>query len=239
MTLNSVLPLESSDFSLYVMDQFSFPAASVYKLTVSISDTSHPLKVTLAWYDTASALNSVNNFLIRNLDLYVKGSSVTWYGNGKIDNLHPQEQVLITSLSKTTYDIYIVNKYGANAVKAALVITCAGKVVSDLQIASNGYTEVRQLLEELENSPNLANGYASQEENKYPSLRVESYHDSDPDPDSRILGETREENFNIMHTLEPLESVYLSTFKLAEDEAINSVSMDLDSSLPGVFSTSE
>ena len=143
VNLHAVLPLsvaERDSQDLYLSDLFNIGGRGSASLTVKVASSKKPLKVTLLWYDRASAVgNSASSLLVVNLNMVVTSpSGVKYYGNGisEGDSSNPQEQVYISSPEKGAYTVSVSN-VGSYSVNSAMVVTCSGQVTQELSLGAS------------------------------------------------------------------------------------------------------
>jgi hypothetical protein len=142
VNLHAVLPLTASErdqHDLYVLDGFSMGGRTTATLAVKVASSKRPLKVTLLWYDRASAVGNSADLLVLNLDLVVTSpSGARLHGNGDSagDAVNPQEQVYVARPEKGVYTVSVTN-VGYFSVTSALVVTCDGSVSAELSLGDS------------------------------------------------------------------------------------------------------
>lgn len=97
VTLSNVLPLSIGSMDLFVDDLRSVSQGGTNTYTLSVADSSVPLKVTLSWFDPPAQDGSTGPALVDDLDLVVTDPSGNlYYGNGgeSPDMSNNNEQVL-------------------------------------------------------------------------------------------------------------------------------------------------
>jgi hypothetical protein len=139
IALSNVLPLDGmtvSGFDLFV-DELSMTSLTTQTYTVTVTDSSAPLKATIAWMDPPSDPLSTK-LLIHDIDLKVIApGAVVHYGNLYAgDEENNVEQVFISAPSAGTYtvvltakDIMLIAGYSSSIQqKVSLVISSVGSV---------------------------------------------------------------------------------------------------------------
>jgi len=134
VSLWKVLPLKGvNEFDLFVADAVNIQENSEIAYTVEISDSSLPLKATIAWYDPPAVQGSTSKALINNLDLSaISPSNKRIYPNGRSspDTVNVNERLNISDPQRGTWKV-IVNSRSLPVMGNqlfAIVITCKGKV---------------------------------------------------------------------------------------------------------------
>lgn len=139
--LPNVLPHSGiADFDLYV-EEFSLQEFQELKFKVVISDTSVPLKATIAWMDPPNSVIS-SKLLLHDVDLKLTDSAgkVLLYGNNIVgDDLNNVEQVLLDTPSASSYFVVVTSKAltESDSQSLSIVITSGGSgTVTKQSVAS-------------------------------------------------------------------------------------------------------
>lgn len=140
--LSNLLPIpELSSFDLYVADNEELKSMTRRSYTVSVRNSSSPLRVTICWTDPVNVVWSAKN-LLNDLDLRVTSpSGSVRYGNDIAgDEYNPVERVVIAAddleIGNYTVDVLAhqlvwgVNQWDSQTY--GIVITCSGEVVEEL-----------------------------------------------------------------------------------------------------------
>ncbi|KAJ1433321.1 peptidase S8/S53 domain-containing protein, partial [Ochromonadaceae sp. CCMP2298] len=133
VTLKNILPLQGQNsFDLFVIEQ-NTKAMNSRVFTVTVKDSSGPLKVTLSWYDPPSTGGTTTKTLLHDLDLKVQSpAGDIYYGNGgnSADRVNNNEQVVAEDPLKGDWKVYVNSKALPmdNRQQFALIITSLGTV---------------------------------------------------------------------------------------------------------------
>ena len=132
VSLFNILPLPGKyEFDLFVYDLTVLPENSATTLTVSVTSSSHPLKVTISWYDPPNQDGTTNIALLHDLDLQVTSpSNQVYYGNGgnRPDTLNNNEQVFVASPDTGDWTVTVSSAalpFSGNQA-FSIVVTCTG-----------------------------------------------------------------------------------------------------------------
>lgn len=132
--LNNVLSVAGiNDFDLFVLDNYDLDSGATIQLTVTITDTSVPLRVTLSWYDPPTTAYTSKQVL-HDLDLLVVApdGTTTFWGNGVEfgDEYNNNEKVFIANpeAGEYTINVHAYPLTGSESQEIALVITSGGEV---------------------------------------------------------------------------------------------------------------
>lgn len=133
LRLSSVLPLPNKyDFDLYVSDYVTIESLTRHTYSVSVSDSSMPLKVTIAWVDPPNIIWAAKG-LLNDIDLIlIMPSGTPIYGNSIIgDEFNTQEKVVLDSPPIGEYQVIVQSKIFAvqtTPQKYGIVVTSKGSV---------------------------------------------------------------------------------------------------------------
>lgn len=155
ISLNSLLPLNTYErlgYTLFV-DEQSLPSFSEVIYDVNVTDTNHPFKVTLSWYDPPNT-EFAAKFLLHDLDLVVfDPNGQSFYGNTGLsldgrkilgsqrDELNNNEQVWIDANAPPLPGLYRVHVQSKLLTESkyqnfSIVITAGGLVYEPNNIVS-------------------------------------------------------------------------------------------------------
>jgi hypothetical protein len=121
--LTNLLPIPADlDFDLYVADNEELTSYTKRVYTVTVSDLSLPLRVTICWSDPANVVWSTKN-LLNDLDLRVTTpSGAVYFGNGiQGDEYNPVERVVIDAADMSVGD-YVVEVLAHHLIENDLLI---------------------------------------------------------------------------------------------------------------------
>lgn len=146
MLLKNTLSIPTiNNFDLYVLDNYNVAADSTIELTVTITDTTEPLRVTMSWYDPPTA-GYTSKQVLHDLDLLVVApdGTTTYWGNGVEfgDEYNNNEKVFIGTPVAGTYKVK-VHAYPlveATNQPISLVITSGGSVTGPVTGATWDYS---------------------------------------------------------------------------------------------------
>lgn len=139
VTLPNILPLpnQGSNFVLYVDDQPTLGSNTKKAYTISVSDSSYPLKATVSWYDAPNQDGISTQALLNDLDLLlVSPSQQQYYGNGAntgnsgFDSINNNEQVYVNSPDTGDWTLTISSNalFSGDTQPYSLVVTMLGSV---------------------------------------------------------------------------------------------------------------
>lgn len=132
LRLSNVLPIPNVyNFDLYVRDYVSIESLTRHTYHVTVTDSTTPLKVTIAWIDPPNVNWGVKN-LLNDIDLIlVLPTGASFFGNSIIgDEYNPQEKIVLNNPLTGNYKIFVQSKVFAipDNQKYSIVITSNGYI---------------------------------------------------------------------------------------------------------------
>lgn len=140
--LSNALPvtgITDSAFDLFV-DEISLETAEEWQYEVTVTDTSIPLKATIAWMDPENSIITMK-MLLHDVDLKIVRNSdgETYWGNNVIqDEVNNVEQVTINTPVAGVYTVHVTGKLIVEnpTQDVSVIITSGGSVTDTTNVAS-------------------------------------------------------------------------------------------------------
>jgi hypothetical protein len=136
--VQNVLPYTGIETVLDLfVEEITMKPLNTITYTVTITDTTRPVKATIVWMDPPNSIIS-GKMLLHNIDLKIIGNGVTTYGNNNAkDDMNNVEQAVVYFPTAGTYQVVLTSHVftEADTQDVSLIITSTGvvsnKVVSD------------------------------------------------------------------------------------------------------------